>query len=299
MPSIPMLARFAFPTLTIGVTCLLSSGCDLPRFSATKDFQKTITVNSPTEIVADTFNGSIEVTAGSNNEVEVLAHLVAYADSDALAREKLDSLIPEINTTTEALTIRSTKSKEQGSIMDSVRFELKVPAGWPLKLTTSNGTVKCEGLRGPVLVKTSNGRIQVKEAVGKISLTTSNGSVEVAQSQGTVHVHTSNGRIELQQCTLQGDNELSTSNGAISVGLVPNSPIAITANTSNGSIKCDESSVQISDKSSRHLTGIMTSNESSATSQVKLDLKTSNGSVSIKKNDAPTVSGSEAKSNAL
>jgi DUF4097 and DUF4098 domain-containing protein YvlB len=167
--------------------------------------------------------------------------------------------------------------------MDQVRLELKVPAKWPLNLTTSNGHIKTLHSRSSVIATTSNGAIDIVDAQGDIRPTTSNGRIEIQQSSGNVQAQTSNGAVKLIECDLQGDNKLSTSNGAIEVQLNATSKVKITGRTSNGSIRGEDQQFEVASKSKSRIEGTWNGKSSDKSAKVaSLELSTSNGSVTIK-----------------
>ncbi len=270
------------PSLAIVVlNAALFAGCNAPQFSATRDFEKVIPINSQVDVNVQTFNGSINVTPSSESEITLVAHAKAYGNTQAEVETALESLVPQIDTTTTAINIECKKRNQLTSWSDSVSLELKVPANWPLHLTTSNGSVLTSQSRGPVIIKTSNGKIDVKEAAGSLRLTTSNGKITIENSAGNMQASSSNGTVRLIDCVLEGKSKLQTSNGAISVNLSERIPIQLDASTSNGAIKFNEADIDVAKKSKSHLSGVLFGNASGTSPNASLELVTSNGSISI------------------
>ena len=178
----------------------------------------------------------ITVTPSDQSEIQMVAHAKAYGNSQEEADAALEALVPEIDTTTSAVTIAWKKRNQMLFQSDSVSLELKVPASWPLYLVTSNGAVSTTQSRGPVTIETSNGKIEVKEAAGAQQLSTNNGKIIIENSAGNIHASSSNGAVQLIGCALEGKCKLDTSNGAISVSLSERKPIGLDASTSNGSV---------------------------------------------------------------
>ena len=275
-----MKTRFStFPVAAILALGIL--GCNAPQFSAKRDFQKVIPINSQVDVNVETFNGSITVTPSDQPQIELVAHVRAYGFTQDDADAALESLSPEIDTSTTAITITSKKRNQSFIYSDSVSLELKVPASWPLHLTTSNGTVSTSRSRGPVTIDTSNGKIEVKEAAGSLKLSTSNGKIVVEHSAGNIDASSSNGAVQLIGCALEGKCKLDTSNGAISVQLSDRKPIRIDASTSNGSIKFKDSDVDLKKRSKTHIEGVLFGKAGDSSISTSLELETSNGSITI------------------
>lgn len=289
-----------FAIALIGIA--IFSGCNTPQFSAKRDFQKVIPINSQVDVNVETFNGNIIVTPTDKSEIELVAHIKTYGYSQEEADAALESVVPEIDTTTNAITIVCKKRNQALMYSDSVSFELKVPVSWPLHLVTSNGGIKTSQSRGPVTANTSNGKIEIKEAAGSLQLSTSNGKIIVESSVGNIQASSSNGVIQLIDCSLEGKCKLDTSNGAISVSLSDRTPVRLDASTSNGSIKFNAADIDLTKQSKSHIEGILFGKANGTAPKASLDLETSNGSITIKTETEPAAtksSTSEAKAVSL
>jgi DUF4097 and DUF4098 domain-containing protein YvlB len=290
----------AFAITSIGFAFL--SGCNTPQFSAKRDFQKVIPINSRVDVNVETFNGNITVTPTDQSEIELVAHIKTYGYTQEEADAALETVVPEIDTTTSAISIECKKRNQALMYSDSVSFELKVPVSWPLHLVTSNGGIKTSQSRGPVTANTSNGKIEIKEAVGALQLSTSNGKIIVDDSAGNIQASSSNGVIQLIGCSLEGKCKLDTSNGAISVSLSDRTPVRLDASTSNGSIKFNAADIDLTTDSKSHIAGVLFGKANGTAPTASLDLETSNGSITITTASEPAPpksSTSEAKAVSL
>lgn len=143
----------------------------------------------------------------------------------------------------------------------SVSYTVEVPSRIPVSGVTTNGGIDLSNLGG-IDVRTSNGRIVLDDIDGAIDARTSNGRIEGDElTGGTIDVRTSNGSIELRPDGT-ADVTARTSNGSITV-TVPDGDYRIDMETSNGRTDSE------------------LGNDSGA--EVHLDLETSNGSISIKR----------------
>lgn len=143
----------------------------------------------------------------------------------------------------------------------SVSYTVEVPAGIPVSGVTTNGAIDLSRL-GDIDVRTSNGRVTLDDIDGEVQARTSNGRIEGAElSGGTIEVTSSNGGIELRTDGTE-DVRAETSNGSIRL-VVPDGRYRVDMDTSNGST---ESAVDNDPGASVHL-----------------DLRTSNGSITIER----------------
>lgn len=262
---------------------LVIAGCQVPQFSATRDFEKVVPVSSQLEVVAKTFNGSITVTPTDKPEISIVAHAKSFGMTQEEADEALDGLSPVIDTSGGKLTIECKKRNPTNlGFSDSVSLELQVPVGWPLKLATSNGNVTVGQMFGSVSIQTSNGKVEVFEATGSVEASTSNGKIFVANSSGTILANTSNGSIYMMNCNLEGKCSLKTSNGSIKARFANHPDLPIRAKTSNGIIDCKSSEIRVENKSKNTLSGILLGTPAvDGSANASLEMETSNGSIKI------------------
>lgn len=148
-----------------------------------------------------------------------------------------------------ALTGRATTAERAAAAAIDVRADgagvLSITCGWP------GGWESSEQARFEVLapelssatVETSNGSVRVDGVAGPVDVRTSNGRVTVLDQRGPTRVRTSNGRI---RADLVGPDarpfDLESSNGAIEVRLPDGFAGWLDAETSNGSISFAEAS---------------------------------------------------------
>lgn len=133
---------------------------------------------------------------------------------------------------------------------DSDEVIISIPKGIALdniSLNTNNGRIEINYITADTLkADTSNGAIELKNcSVNKdTSLTTNNGQISISGLfNDTIYAKTSNGKI-IGDGTFEGKTTFKTSNGAISFkNNLQRSECNIYADTSNGSIKVNNSKV--------------------------------------------------------
>ncbi|MEU8679901.1 DUF4097 family beta strand repeat-containing protein [Streptomyces sp. NPDC048611] len=114
----------------------------------------------------------------------------------------------------------------------SVDYTLDLPAGIPVSGRTSSGSVELSKV-GPVKVTTSSGDIRLDGVTGTVDARTSNGRITGHGLSGArITAETSNGAIDLTPATAQ-NLRAKTSNGAIRLRL-PKGPYRVSAETGNG-----------------------------------------------------------------
>lgn len=270
-----------FRVMLVFAVCGLASGCGMPTFTAKQDVEQSIPLEGQKNLEVSTFNGSLQVTETSGNEIELVAHITSCGYTQQEADAGLAALEPKLMTDTGTIQVIVHRDKKYNSWSNGVELELKVPRRMKVKLTTSNGTISCIGRDSDVEAKTSNGEIKLKDIHADVKAKSSNGKIQAELVQGTVQLDTSNGFIKLNDCKLIGDNQLETSNGSVVVTLSPQSPIDFTAKTSNGDVKCEVKESQVTQEKSSRMQGVLFPSSEQEPPKTKLVIRTSNGNVTL------------------
>lgn len=178
------------------------------------------------------------------------------------------------------------KEGRQGVSVSGILY-LPGTHSYGLDLETQNGAVRAQRLRGKQFVaETSNGAVTVEECdFGDTRIETSNGSVTVNGSCGNIRVRTSNGGIRVSNPAshaADGEVDLATSNGSINVSLSRDSAAGyrIDASTSNGRVRAELHGLNVRTTGKNQLQA-ESEGFPSAGSKVRINTRTSNGSINI------------------
>ena len=117
-----------------------------------------------------------------------------------------------------------------------LRYEVKAPANFNVKVSTSGGDIRVGGITGMVNLKTSGGDVEIRETRGELEISTSGGDIKLENPEGRTKASTSGGDIKVENfkgnlitTTSGGDIKLNGGNGSIQ------------AKTSGGDIKLNYS----------------------------------------------------------
>lgn len=184
---------------------------------------------SGSEINVEGFNGTITVEVWDQPRIKVTAKWSAKIDNYDFQ--------PIIEADEDSFSITVNRDDRQ---LGGARFVVYVPKDTSLKLRTSNGRVTVSGLALNSLdISTSNGAAMVEnQGAGHLVINTSNGLARIDGWQGDVYCNTSNGAITaILGEVATGEYTFITSNGGVSLSVLPGSGYDLQANTSNGSIR--------------------------------------------------------------
>ena len=247
--------------LSVFAVALLASGSLYA--SVTKEETYSYELDDGGRFSISNVNGSINITGGSGNNVEIIA--IKKADN----QEELDKIEIEISHSSSEIIVetelgKSNKWYSRGSSSGQVKYEVTVPFSTMLdSVETVNGGVSISGVSGDVVAESVNGGIDVSDLAGDAELATVNGSVDAEFS-----------RLEGQQSV-----KAETVNGRITIRLPENADVRVSADTLNGSINGRDFGLE-TDK------GFVGSdlNGNIGNGSARLNIDTVNGSIKIRSN---------------
>jgi hypothetical protein len=176
---------------------------------------------------ADT--GSVDITPGSDNQLEGRVVVRAYTGSEEKARRVFEAYH------------LSARSVEGGLYVNGefpgwmhhdrsvgVEFDVRIPARFNLDVETQGGDIGLEGsLLGEVRLTTAGGDIHAMDVSGPIGVETAGGSISLGNLGARAEVRTAGGSIHIGN--VRGDAAIETSGGEIQVGQVDGTLRAETA----------------------------------------------------------------------
>jgi hypothetical protein len=253
------------PSIKILAMCgiLLSGFWATSAAGATGSFHQTLAVDGPLLLDVSTGSGSIEISSGSSQSVEVTGHIKVggrsffglFGSSTSERQELVDRLEsePPISLVDGRLTVGHLKKLAfQSSV--SISYEIVVPAGTEVVSHTGSGAQTISELAGPVEVKTGSGRITLTDIEGPVKARTGSGAIQADKIAGAFEAHTGSGRIEIdgQQ---QGDWNIDTGSGSVRIRLPEDAAFNLDAHTGSGGITVDHPLTVQGKTSRKHIRG--------------------------------------------
>lgn len=245
----------------------------------TETVQQQFTTSDSPRIVVESFNGAVDVKAGSPGEVAVTVVRRGSAFTGGAAASALGSVEVRITHEDDTIRVRAWRAHSQPLLSScGASVEVTAPAGSILDLATSNGRVYSSGITGPVSARSSNGAIDLDGVAAPTVVQTGNGSVTVrAAGPAVVHAANSNGSVEFFGALAPGESVFTTSNGSIQLVLPPDAQFALVASTSNGKIQ-NEFGMASGTQSATHVVGSVGDRAG-----VTIRAETSNGKITVRR----------------
>jgi len=221
----------------------------------------SLKLNDGGQLSVSNINGSITVTGGSGDGVEIVA--IKSAEN----QETLDGIKIEISNTPDSITIETDLPNSSSWFKNDggkVSYEIIVPAGTTLdSVRTVNGDVEISGVSGETIAKSVNGDLELRDLASDAKLSTVNGNIDASFS-----------RLEGEQKAMA-----ETVNGRVTLRLPKNADVAVSADTLNGGINGRDFGLE-TDK------GFIGSdlNGDIGNGSASLNIDTLNGSIKIRSN---------------
>jgi len=249
-----------FRTIVLAVA-LLATGSLLA--SVTEEETFSFKLNEGGRFSISNVNGSITVTGGNGDSVEIVAS--KKADS----QKELDQIEIQISHSADEIVVETELGDSNhwfshNSNSATVKYDVIVPAGTRLdSVETVNGNVSISGVSGKVAAESVNGDLEITGLAGDVDLSTVNGSINAVFA-----------RLEDQQSV-----KVETVNGRVTINLPGDADVQISADTLNGGINASDFGLE-TDK------GFVGSdlNGKIGSGSARLSIDTVNGAIKIRRN---------------
>lgn len=179
----------------------------------TERTEQTFGVGPAPVLEVDTLAGSITVHSGESGRMRVVATKRA-ADSG-----RLDQIRIDLSHQDDGVRIRTWRD---GNVMGdlAVEFEIYVPPGTRLELSTAAGDIRVNDVRGEISANTGAGTVQVRGAAARVNLETNAGDVNYqGDPRGLCTFRTRAGAITLRlPAAPDVEVDLNTGLGNINLG---------------------------------------------------------------------------------
>lgn len=221
--------RTAGLTATLGLAGLAGCGAWAPTL-AKETRLLDAEYSDAMALDVQTRNGGISVTRSDGETVRITARLKARSQDRLEATRIVTDHDPD-----GTLLVRVQWPDGERQRREGCSFEIETPGADGVRLDSSNGALRIDGLAGDAVLDTSNGSVTVRDHDGSVHARTSNGSVTLDRVSGDVFADTSNGGIHA--IGVSGAVKADTSNGNVVIELSEDAEGPIRVGTSNGGVR--------------------------------------------------------------
>ncbi len=231
--------------VTLLLPAWLAAGPVASPATVEKNVDRSFAVKPGGTLAIDADRGSIRVSVGTDDKVEVKVFREAKAGKMARAEEILANHAVTFQQEGNDVRVRAESSRQINGWLGrganlQVRYEVTVPRQFNPDLRTAGGSIQVADLVGAVRAQTAGGSIKVGRIDGAVWARTAGGSIEVARASGTIEADTAGGSVTIGEANTKVD--VRTAGGSIDLGKVGG---AVRAHTSGGSIRLEEARGQV------------------------------------------------------
>jgi DUF4097 and DUF4098 domain-containing protein YvlB len=149
---------------------------------------RTFAVSGSPRITLNTFDGQVTVRGWDKQEVSYTATKSAHNE------ETLKGISVQSQQQGEAVSITATNNEQENG---SVDFDVYVPRQSTLHVSSGDGALNLEGVKGQITLRSGDGPIEVSNGGGQLQVNTGDGVIRVIKFEGQVDARTGDGEIAL------------------------------------------------------------------------------------------------------
>ncbi len=203
---------------------------------------QAFTVNGDVTVTIDTYNGAINVKAGSNDQVQVEVTKRGGGTTDAQAKADLDAI--QLSLTQAAGNVKLIAThKGAAPVNSAASFIVSMPPGSTVVASVDNGTITVDGLGADVTATTGNGDVTITNMnKGDLSAKTTNGMVTLSgRDLASLKASSANGDVSFSGslAASKAANRIDVGNGSVGLALPGDAQFGVDALTSNGKLTSD------------------------------------------------------------
>ena len=265
------------------IVCFVAlTGCDVVQIAAQSTqargmFERTLTVNGPTELSVRTGSGSIQIRTGAGDRVQIIGRVSAGSRRDGLdpaERVRKVEAAPPIVQTGNIIRIGETNDDPTYRNV-AISYELVVPANTRVNSQTGSGNQTIGSVDGAVRAQTGSGSIRVERAGGSLHAQTGSGNIQADSVGGEVRAQTGSGSVEVKQVA-RADVSVQTGSGSVTLNLPPDAAYTLNAQTGSGSISTSQPLTVQGRVRRNHVTGTVRGGGNT------VNVRTGSGSIAIR-----------------
>jgi DUF4097 and DUF4098 domain-containing protein YvlB len=253
---------------------LLASGVQAAQDTATRNFEKTLTMGANQTLSLESKFGEVHIHGENGRETRITATIRAQASSQSEANKDAEEIKIEVSQDSTGIRVKTVYPEDhvvlrihKGSSY-TVDYDITVPVDAKLWVRTGFGNTDLRGVQGWADVENSHGQLSSHDS-GSTKLLNSFGGVEASGATGNVWIVNNNGPVKasaikgaldvkdrfasITVSNVQGQVAISGGNGAVELTDAENSTISnsfgsvsarnihgdLTVNNNNGQIDVD------------------------------------------------------------
>jgi hypothetical protein len=208
-------------TLT-GVFCflsLLSLLIPAPVSAQGREFRKMVDFQSGGQLTVRTDLGSVRLTGGDQNQIEIYARIEPPKDAEAsYATRAVEAAKIEVTGDSRSLTIRShfddvPTIEFNSKRLPNIHYEIRAPRQLNLDLNADRCKVDAAGLSGRIKLNTDRTTVALRDLSGEIDVRMDRGEATLSDLQGSISLHSDRTNSQIEAVRIDKDSKLDIGRG--------------------------------------------------------------------------------------
>src|SRR5262245_40182656 len=248
----PVLLTAAAAVLLSTGACVDIVGADLQRYVDRQE--KQFSVTGKPDVSLTTFDGSIEIRPWDRQEVQVVI------EKRASNKESADEIEIQTDQQGNKIVVDVKVPRHEGYLHihhRSAKLIVSIPASSDVMAKSGDGSIDVEGVAGRIELRSGDGSIRARRLDGDVNVHTGDGSIRLESMNGALRVNTGDGGIVADGTftsvrarsgdgsvriaaepgsTVNGDWDISTGDGTVTLAVPDGFNAEIDAHTGDGRI---------------------------------------------------------------
>jgi hypothetical protein len=209
-----------------------------------KEFRKTVEVQSGGDFSLETDKGSVRLTSWNNNQVEIYARIDAPENESAdYGREAVEGARIDITGDSRALTVRSNfdgvpnkgNVLNQSKTLPHIHYEIRAPRNLNLHIEVDRSKLEVQGFNGKIRLQLDRSPLVASDLEGEVQVSIDRGSINFNNLRGSLKIDADRTSGEFRALQLSGDSSIEIDRGTFDLGLASSQGLSIIANLSKRS----------------------------------------------------------------
>jgi hypothetical protein len=209
-----------------------------------KEFRKTVEIQSGGDFTLETDKGSVRLTSWNNNQVEIYARIDAPENESAdYGREAVEGARIDISGDSRSLRVRSNFDGvpnkggvlNQSKTLPNIHYEIRAPRNLNLRIEVDRSKLEVQGFSGKMHFDTDRSPMVASDLEGEIQVSMDRGSMNFNQLRGSLKIDADRSNGQFRALQLSGDSSIDIDRGTVDLSLSAAQGLNIIANLSKRS----------------------------------------------------------------
>ena len=201
-----------------------------------KDFKKTVELDSGGSLTLSTDKGSVRLTSWNQNQVEVVARIDPPEEaSQDYSRRAVEGVVIEVIGGGRSVTVRSNFDGvpyrddfgSRSRTLPNIHYEIRAPRSIQLNVEIDRSKIELNGFEGSITLNTDRTPVTASDLTGDIRVQMDRGQLTLAKIRGTVNLDTDRTDIDLQGVRFDGDSRFDMDRGELDIKLSENQGLSV------------------------------------------------------------------------